>query len=480
MSESDHSRREGERDVDAIVYQPAHALAAAIRDGEVSATEVLEAHLAQIDRHNPPLNAIITLDEEGARRLAREADDAIAGGESLGPLHGVPMTLKDGHETMDMRTVVGLEACVDHVPAEDGAVAARLKRAGAIVIGKTNVPPRLRGLQADNPVFGRTNNPFDLERTPGGSSGGAAAALAAGLIPLDIGSDLGGSIRLPAHFCGVYGFKPTERTVALTGQLADPPGMTRNFRIMFSVGPMARHVDDLELALRVIAGPDGRDHEVPPVALSEAAAPQEKALRIAFAPSFPGTPVAVDISDAIERFATAMAGSVARVEPALPPIDFAAGRQLFSDLTDTLSAAIYPVREDRTPATLSAFLQALDQRDVFISAWERFFDEWDVLLCPPVMCTAFTHRPSGEPIAVDGRPEKYWSLLDYCCPFNLTGHPAGVLPIGFDSQGLPIGVQAVGKRWSDLRLLAIMRLLAARTAGFRPPPGFEPAEQGGR
>jgi len=470
----------GGRDVDAIVYQPAHALAAAIRDGRVSASEVVEAHLAHIDRHNPRLNAIITLDEEGARLRAREADAAIARGESLGPLHGVPVTLKDGHETKDMRTVVGLEACADYVPAEDSAVAARLKAAGAIIIGKTNVPPRLRGLQADNPVFGHTSNPFDRDRTPGGSSGGAAAALAAGLIPLDIGSDLGGSIRLPAHFCGIYGFKPTERTVALTGQLADPPGMTRNFRIMFCIGPMARDVDDLELALRVIAGPDGRDHEVPPVALPGAEALPARALRIAFAPSFPGTPVAAEISAAIERFATALSGSVARVEPALPPIDFAAGRQLFSDLTDMLSGAIYPVPEGREPATLSAFLQALDERDRFITAWERFFDEWDVLLCPPVMCTAFTHRPSSEPIVVDGRPEKYWSLLDYCCPFNLTGHPAGVLPIGFDSQGLPIGVQVVGKRWTDLRLLAVMRLLAARSDGFRPPPGFEPTEQGGR
>ncbi len=466
--------------MDAIVYQPAHALAAAIRDGKVSATEVLEAHLTQIGRYNPRLNAIVTLDGEGARRRAREADDAIARGETLGPLHGVPVTLKDAHETKDMRTVVGLKACADYLPAEDSAVAARLKAAGAIIVGKTNVPPRLRGLQADNPVFGRTNNPFDLARTPGGSSGGAAVAVAAGLAPLDIGSDLGGSIRLPAHFCGIYGFKPTERTVALTGQLADPPGMTRNFRMMFSVGPMARDVEDLELALRAIAGPDGRDHEVPPVALPEAATPREKELKVAVAPSFPGTPVAAEISDAVERFATSLSGSIERVEPALPPIDFAAERELFSELVDVPSAAIYPVPEGRTPATLSAFLEALDERDRFITAWERFFDDWDVLLCPPVVCTAFTHRKSGEPITIDGRQQDYWTMLDYCCPFNLTGHPAGVLPIGFDSQGLPIGVQAVGKRWSDLRLLAIMRLLAAHTDGFRQPPGFEPTEQGGK
>ena len=215
-------------------------------------------------------------------------------------------------------------------------------------------PPRLRDLQANNPVFGRTNNPWALDRTPGGSSGGAAAAVAAGLAPLDIGSDLGGSIRFPAHLCGVYGFKATERTVSLAGHLADPPGMTRNFRIMFSHGPIARDVDDLALALRVIAGPDGRDHEVPPMPLPEPGAVRLDALRIAYAPSFPGSPVAAEIAAAVERFATSLAGSVARVEPALPAIDFAAERQLFSDLTDGLSFAIYPQKEGRQHMTLAA------------------------------------------------------------------------------------------------------------------------------
>ncbi len=458
--------------MDSIVFAPAHRLAATIRDGEVSAVEVLEAHLAQIERHNPKLNAIVTLDAEGARTRARDADEATARGDSWGPLHGVPVVLKDGHETRGMRTVVGLAAHVDHVPAEDGAVAAKLKAAGAIVLGKTNVPPRLRDMQANNPVFGRTNNPWALDRSPGGSSGGAAAAVAAGLAPLDIGSDLGGSIRFPAHLCGVYGFKPTERTVSLAGHLADPPGMTRNFRIMFSHGPLARDVEDLALALRVIAGPDGRDHEVPAMPLPEPGVVRLDALRVAYGPAFPGMPVATEISSAVERFAASLAGSVARVEPALPGIDFAVERQLFSDLTDGLSFSIYPPKEGRAPLTLVEHLEALDRRDVVITAWERFFDDWDVFLCPPAMCTAFTHRKMGEPVAVDGVEQPYWRLLDYTCPFNLTGHPAGVMPLGFDRDGLPFGVQAVGRRWNDLRLLAIMKLLAERTVGFVRPPGY--------
>jgi amidase len=455
-----------------IVFTPAHRLAAAIRERALSAVEVLEAHLGQIERHNGALNAIVTLDADGARTRAAEVDRATAQGESWGPLHGVPVVLKDGHETRGMRTVVGMKAHVCQVPAEDGAVAARLKAAGAIVLGKTNVPPRHRDVQADNPVFGRTNNPWALERTPGGSSGGAAAAVATGLAPFDIGSDLGGSIRFPAHLCGVYGLKPTERTVSLAGHLADPPGMTRNFRIMFSHGPLARDVDDLELALRVIAGPDGRDPEVPPLPLPEPGEVRLDALRIAFAPSFPGSPVAAEISAAVEHFAGSLSGDVARVAPALPAIDFAAERQLFSELTDGLSFAIYPPKAGRAPLTLGQYLELLDRRDATITAWERFFDDWDVLLCPPAMTTAFTHRRMGEPVAVDGVERPYWSLLDYTCPFNLTGHPAGVMPLGFDRESLPIGLQVVGRRWQDLQLLAMMRLLAQRTDGFVRPPGY--------
>jgi amidase len=458
--------------MDSIPFAPAHRLAGAIRTREASAVEVLEAHLGRIGKYNGALNAIVTLDADGARASAAAADAAVARGDAVGPLHGVPVVLKDGHETAGMRTVVGMARHAGHVPADDGAVAARLRAAGAIILGKTNVPPRLRDVQADNPVFGRTNNPWALDRTPGGSSGGAAAAVAAGLAPLDIGSDLGGSIRFPAHLCGVYGFKPTERAVSLAGHLADPPGMTRNFRIMFCHGPIARDVDDLELALRIIAGPDDRDPEVPPRPLREPGEVRLDTLRIAYAPSFPGSPVAAEIAAAVEAFAASLSGTVARLEAALPAIDFAAERQLFSDIADGLSFAIYPPKPGREPLTLGAYLDLLDRRDAVIAAWERFFDDWDVLLCPPAMTTAFTHRKMGEPVMVDGVERPYWSLLDYTCPFNLTGHPAGVMPLGFDGGGLPIGVQVVGRRWQDLRLLRLMALLAARTDGFVRPPGY--------
>jgi len=445
-------------------------LAAAIRGKKVSASEAMDAQLERIAAVNPLINAIITLDAEAARAGARAADEAVARGAAVGPLHGVPVTLKDGHATAGMRTTVGLTAWADHVPTVDSTIAARLRKAGAIIIGKTNVPPRLRDLQTFNPIFGRTSNPWDVTRTPGGSSGGAAAAVAAGLAPLEIGSDAGGSIRVPAHLCGIYGFKPTQSTVPITGSYADPPDMPRSFRLLFDIGPLARDVDDLILAHRIIAGADGLDSEVPPVATDEAPEPPLSRLRVAFAPEFPGVPTARDIADAIAGFAGAIDVAGARVGEALPSHDFAAERALFSDFITWYSQAFQPPLQDSQ--TLAAYLEALNRRDEFIQAWERFFDDWDVLVCPAMMCTAFKHRETGAPIPVDGVETPYWTALSHVCRFNLTGHPAAVIPIGLDRDGLPIGAQLVGRRHSDLKLLAAAKALAKLTDGFVRPRGL--------
>src|SRR5436190_8167278 len=285
-----------------IVFSSTTQLAAAIRAGHVSATEVLEAHLAQINTHNPTLNAIITTDAERARERARKADEALARGEVWGPLHGVPFTLKDALATAGMRTTTGFPPLANYVPQEDSTVTARLKAAGGILLGKTNVAMMLADYQSTNPIFGRTNNPWNVERTPGGSSGGAAAALAAGMTPFEIGTDLSASIRIPAHFCGVFGLKPTEQRVPLTGLI---PGLSgpRPVRIMSFIGPVARPVDDLALLYTIIAGPDGSDTEVKPVPVDDMPELTLKNLRIAFAPTFPGIPVAAVIHDAVEALA---------------------------------------------------------------------------------------------------------------------------------------------------------------------------------
>jgi len=453
-----------------IVFSSTTQLAAAIRAGGVSATEVLEAHLAQIATRNPTLNAIVTMDAERAYERAREADAALARGEIWGPLHGVPFTLKDAHATAGMRTTTGFPP-LDHVPQEDSTVTARLKAAGGVLLGKTNVPVMLADYQTTNPIFGRTNNPWNIERTPGGSSGGAAAALAAGMTPFDIGTDLSASIRVPAHFSGVCGLKPTEQRVALTGLIPGLP-TPRSVRIMSCIGPMARTVDDLALLYSIIAGPDERDTEVQPVPVDKMPQLELKHLRVAFAPSFPGLPVAAEIRGAVEELAKHLRPLCAAVEEAaLPQVDFNQELPRAGALIGMITGAFQP-EEQKQSATLAQYLEALDQRDQSIIAWEQFFEKWDVLLCPPSMVTAFPHCEPGSPLHVDDQEVIYWAVSGHGTLFNYTGHPAVVLPYKLDRDGLPLGIQLVGKRWDESHLLAMAKVLSEVTGPFQRPPGY--------
>jgi amidase len=453
-----------------IVFSSTTQLAAVIKAGHVSATEVLQAHLAQIATHNPTWNAVITLDAERAYERAREADEALARGEVWGPLHGVPFTLKDAHATAGMRTTTGFPPLADYIPQEDSPVAARLKAAGGNLMGKTNVHMLLGDpAQSINPIFGRTNNPLDTRRTPGGSSGGAAAALAAGMTPFEIGTDLTGSIRIPAHFCGVFGLKPTERRVPLTGLI---PGLggPRSIRIMSCIGPMARTVEDLALLYSIIAGPDGRDTEVAPVPV-EAIPPLALGnLRIAFAPTFPGFPVASEMRTAVEELAKQLSPLCAEVsEAVLPQVDFQQELARAGEMIGMMTGA-FQQEEQEQPITLAHYLEALHIRDRSIAAWEHFCEEWDVLLCPPSMMTAFPHCEPGSPLLLDGQEVVYWMVSFHSTLFNYTGHPAVVLPYKLDRDGLPMGIQVVGKRWNESRLLGIAKALSEVTGTFRRPP----------
>jgi amidase len=459
-----------------IVFSSTTQLAAAIRAGQVSASEVLEAHLAQIAAHNPALNAIVTLNAEHAHERARAADAALARGEVWGPLHGVPFTLKDAHATAGLRTTTG-SPTLDHVPRDDGTVSARLKQAGGILIGKTNVAEMLGDpAQSNNSIFGRTNNPWNPTRTPGGSSGGAAAAVASGMTPFEIGTDLSGSIRIPAHFCGVFGLKPTEHRVSLEGLI---PGLPppRSVRIMSCIGPIARAAEDLALLFAIIAGPDGRDTDVPPVPVGPVPQLEIKQLRIAVAPTFPGLSVAAEIRAAVEALAQQLGSSGATVEAAsLPGLDFNQDLASAGGLIGMMLGAFQP-GDDAAPTTLAQYLEALHRRDQSMIAWERFFEAWDVLLCPPCMLSAFPHCEVGTPLQVDDRTVDYWQVSSHTTLFNYTGHPAAVLPYTRDRDGLPIGVQLVAKRWDDARLLGIAHAVSAVTGRFRRPPGYHSSVQ---
>ena len=300
------------------------------------------AALARIEAINPSLTAVVSVDPATAMAAATRADSLQAGGAAIGPLHGVPITLKDGHDVAGLRTTVGTDA-YDRVADRDGAVAARLRAAGAILIGHTNVPPFLADYQSENALFGRTRNPWDTGRTPGGSSGGAASAIAAGLTPLEVGSDMTGSLRLPASFCGIYGLKPTEHRVPLTGFFRPPPGTPRSVRILLALGPMARDLADIELALTILAGPDGHDFDVAPVPeTSRETAIALEGLRVAAVEEIPGATVGTAMRSTLRGVADRLTGAGSVVTEKLPRIDWDEADALFLRLLGAVSAIVDP------------------------------------------------------------------------------------------------------------------------------------------
>jgi amidase len=485
--------------MDELVFRSAGELARAIQDRETSAEEVLEAHLRQIAENNGPLNAIVTLDDDGARRDAREADEALSRGELRGPLHGVPITIKDCYETAGLRTTCGFPPLKDHVPTEDATVVARLRAAGAVVMGKTNTAMFTADWQTDNPIFGRTNNPWDPARTSGGSSGGSGAAVAAGLSPLDLGSDIAGSIRVPSHFCGVYGLKPTEHRVSSVGHIPDwcVPGMTPRgiVRHLGTYGPLARSVADLRLALSVIAGPDPRRPEVPPVSVADETPPRLGKLRVAWTDRFGDLVADTDTRAAMEKVAAELEVEGARVQHLELDLDFdalwgGAGEIIGAEmagpapflLRNMLRLKFRLMRDGsaiqkgfvRGPGLRAGgLLHALEQRDDVVRRVDEIFDRFDVWLCPVTATPAFAHRKTGHPIEVDGRPVSYFLAVGgFTLTFNMSGNPVVVLPAGRSKEGLPIGVQVVGPRWRDERLLAIAASLDHLVGDFRDPPGY--------
>ena len=487
-----------------LTFLPAYQLAQGIRERTFSSVEVLEALLEKIAKHNDKLNAIATLDEERARKRATEADEAIAKGENWGALHGVPITIKDTLETLELRTTAGYKPLKDYIPQQDAIAVARLRAAGAIIFAKTNSPPLAADYQSNSPLFGRANNPWNLDYTPGGSTGGGAAAVAAGFSPLELGSDIGGSIRQPAHCCGIFGIKPTDRLVPTKGNLPELPGYPKSVRHILTVGTLARCVEDLELSLSIIAGADERQPEIPPVTLDHPPERLLSSLRIAWTSELGNLPVSQEISSALEQLVNKLLERGCQVEQQVPTkfnfdaawenygivvgSEMLAAQPAFSgdNLLFAIKAIYHKTQVDRqfrdSPIergllkgfpNFRNYVQALDRRDRLIAQMDRFLNQWDVYLCPVSTVPAFTHCPQGKPIEVDGVKLPYTTACGaYTILFNFTGHPVVVLPIGQSKTGLPIGVQLVGKRWKDLELLAIAREINQVVGEFKHPDGY--------
>jgi hypothetical protein len=355
------------------------------------------------------------------------------------------MTLKDGHEVAGLRTTVGAPI-LDRIADEDGTVASRLHAAGAIIVGHTNVPPWLADHQSANPIFGRTADPWNHERTPGGSSGGAAAALAAGMTPLEIGSDMVGSIRIPAHFCGVFGLKTTEHRVPLTGFFRPPGGRPRSVRVISCLGPMARDLGDLELALSIIAGPDGYDSDVPPVALAREPRRSLDGLRLAVAPTLPAATASASVRHQLERVADQAADAGAKVEERLPDLDWSSLYQLFGDLLGTITGVFDPTSDLRDEQRqLAWYLEALDRRDRHIAACQTFFDDFDALITLPALTAAFPHCPPGTPIDVDGQGGELQRQRHRVCPVEPHRSARSRGARRYRRRRPSVGIQIVGR-----------------------------------
>lgn len=405
------------------------------------------------------------------------------------------MTIKDCFETASLLTTSGYPPLAKYVPTEDAPTVAKWRAAGAVVIGKTNLPALAGDSQTDNEVFGRTNNPWDLGLSPGGSSGGEGAAVAARLSPLGLGSDIGGSIRQPSHCCAIFGLKPTEHLVSTAGYL-EGRVMPRAERHMNTIGPMARSVADLELGLRAVAGPDRRFLETPPISLGERTVPSMRSLRVAWTRGFPGVPMARVVGDSIASLAAELAGFGAKVDEVLPTgYPFESALETFGALYQAELGPSMSVDEERIEAerwgavvdanepflrgmaygvnaTVRRHAEILTERDRLAVMWEQFFDEWDVLLCP-VSQPALSHCPFGAPQTVDGKEYPYGMALDsHTAMFNLTGHPAVAMPLGITDEGRPFGYQAVGRRWSDIGLLGTAEALSLVSGPSPIPPGY--------
>jgi amidase len=481
-------------------FKTAVELSAALKAKQVSAVELAEDAISRIERHDGKINAVCVRDFERGLQAARAADAALARGEAK-PLLGIPLTVKESYNVAGLPTTWGFVPQKDYKPAEDALSISRVKEAGGVILGKTNVPIGLADWQSYNDIYGTTNNPYDLGRTPGGSSGGSAAAVAAGYGPLSLGSDIGGSLRVPAFHCGVYAHKPTFALAAPRGHLPPPLPAIPFDRDMAVIGPLARSAADLSLLLDVIAGPDPLEAGIAyRLALPLARHDGLKGFRVLVVASDPLLPPNKEVRDAIEKLAEGLAkagANVTRQSPLLP--DFAASTRLYMRMllsflgafmlpevyagAQTGAAQLSPddtslAAERLRGITASHRSWVLDEgaRARLRTQWRELFKTFDAVICPVMPTPAFPHDHSPEQekrrINIDGKDYPYPDQLAWPGIATLPGLPSTAIPLGLSAEGLPIGVQIVGPWLEDRTPLRLAELIEREFGGFVAPPMF--------
>ncbi len=472
--------------MDDIVYISLTEMADGVRAKKLSPVELVDAHLARITQLNPQLHAFVAVDEKRARDQAKLAETTLsssAKSSSLGPLHGVPISIKSSIDVAGLPCECGSILRKGNVPLADAPLVKRLRAAGAIILGNTNVPEFLMAYETDNLLYGRTNNPWDLSRTPGGSSGGEAAAIAAGCSAGGVGSDGGGSIRIPAHYGGICGLKPTPGRIPSTGHF---PGSAGPFAQLGVVGPMARTVRDVERLFEVMAGPDPGDPASAPVPLRRWSERQIRKLSVAYFVDDDATLVTPETAAAARKAAEALRTQGFHVTEWRPQnldrvwqlwwnLFGRAGQMAFAPTIEGREEELSPIlRAFRTrvaeapPLTAQELLNTLLARDVLRANLLAKMEEFPILICPACAVPAFRH---GErEWSVQGRKVEYLKAMSYSQWFNLLGNPAAVVPVGRSPEGLPIGVQIVGRPWEEEAVLAVAAKIEDACGGFRRPP----------
>jgi len=466
-----------------LTFLSAVEMALRIRERTISPVELAEAHLAKIERLNPTLNAFVHVDAERVREEARVAEAAVMSGQALGPLHGVPISIKGSLEVAGLRCESGTRLRAGLVAKKDAPLVARLRNAGAIVLGVTNTPELLMAWETDNLLYGRTNSPWDLDRTPGGSSGGEAAAIASGMSAGGVGSDGGGSIRVPAHFTGICGLKPTPGRIPATGHF---PASGGPFARIGVVGPMARTVADLRALFEAMQGPDDGDTCAAPVPVRWPSGEELKKLRIGYFEDDGRTPVTPETRVAVRTAAAALRDAGFAVEPFRPDgleearllwkkFFVTAGGMLIRPMFHGREADLSPTLNQflewsaaETPLTAESLLDAWIRRDAARAELLAQMKKYPILLCPVAAIPAFRHGERSWQI--EGKTVHYFDAWSYTEWFNLLGNPAAVVPVSHSADGLPISVQIVGRPWEEEQVLGVAAALELACGGWRVPP----------